>query len=257
MILCLECGNTCIKLAFFDEKGSIVEKFLLKTQEDLSSDEFMLKISLLTDKYKGMIEGAIISSVVPTLTSFLKESIDKLFKIDSKVLNQNLKTKLPIKIDNPKELGTDFICTAIGALSLYKAPLVIADLGTATKLSIIDKSGALVGCVISVGMNVSLKALSSSAAQLYDVTLVPPKKIIGKNTKESMQSGIVYGQAYMVSEFARRIENEIGYPLTRILTGGYSNIIKDQIVCFNYEENLSLLGLYLIYKMNEGERYEK
>lgn len=257
MILCLECGNTCIKLGFFNDLGSLIEKFLIKTQLDLSSDEFLIKISFLSEKYKKEVKGAIISSVVPSLTEILKDSIDKLFKVDAKILSKNLKTKLPIKIDNPKELGTDFICTAIGALNKYKAPLVIADLGTCTKLSIIDKNGALIGCIISAGMNVSLNALSNSAAQLYDVSLVAPKNIIGKNTKESMQSGIVFGQAYMVSEFVRRIEAELGYSLNRILTGGYSKIIKDEIICFNYEENLSLYGLYLIYKMNEDTKYEK
>ena len=101
-------------------------------------------------------------------------------------------------------------------------------------------------------MKISLESLVKNAAQLYDVEISAPKKIIGKNSIESIQSGIVFGQAYMVSEFARRTENELGYKIDRILTGGYSKIIRNEIVCFHYEEDLALEGLYQIYLLNNG-----
>ena len=241
MILCVDCGNTEIKFAIFHE-DKMVSRFSINTSESLSSDDYAMRIKFLSENNVKDINGAIISSVVPSLT---------------KVLNSSLKTKLPIKIDNPKELGADFLCTAVGALQKYKPPFVIADLGTATKMSVVDIKGNFIGGMITTGMKVSLEGLVKSAAQLYSVEIAAPKKIIGRNSIESIQSGIVFGQAYMVSEFARRMESELGYKLTRILTGGFSSIIKDQITCFNYEKDLSLYGLNVIYHINEGgKKYE-
>lgn len=107
-------------------------------------------------------------------------------------------------------------------------------------------------------MEVSLKALVQNTSQLLETPIKAPENIIGKNTKDSIQSGIVYGQAYMVSEFARRIEKELGYELNRVLTGGYADRIKNEIVCYNYDPYLVLRGLNHIYQINtSGEDYEK
>lgn len=250
MILCVECGNTALKLGFYDE-DELKYRYSLQTIENLSSDDYAFKIKVLLDGKIKNVEGAIVSSVVPTLTDVIVRAIKNLFNCDVKILNSSLKTKIPIKIDNPKELGTDFLCTAVGALRKYEAPFVVADLGTATKLSVVDKNGALIGGIITAGMKVSMNSLVDSTAMLYQVEIAAPKKIIGKNTIDCIQSGIVYGQAYMVSEFARRIENELGYKIERILTGGYSKIIRDQIECFHYEEDLNLDGLYQIYQINK------
>lgn len=146
---------------------------------------------------------------------------------------------------------------AVAAKKKYGYPVVVADLGTATKVYVIDKEGSFIGCSITAGMESQLDALVSKTSLLHEVTIEAPEKIIGKNTKDSLQSGIVYGQAYMINEFARRIEAELGYKVERILTGGYSSIIKNEIVCFHYEENLNLEGLYYIYLINNGDDYEK
>ncbi len=256
MILCVDCGNTEIKFAFFDS-DEMVSRFSINTSESLSSDDYSIRIKFLSENLANNVKGAIVSSVVPSLTKVLVLAIKKAFGCDVKILNNSLRTKLPIKIDNPKELGSDFLCTAVGALAKYKPPFVIADLGTATKMSVVDKNGNFIGGIITTGMKVSLEGLVKSAAQLYSVEIAAPKKIIGRNSIESIQSGIVFGQAFMVSEFARRMESELGYKLTRILTGGFSSIIKDQISCFCYEKDLSLYGLNIIYGINEGvKKYE-
>ena len=162
--------------------------------------------------------------------------LSKSFKNDEKTISNSL---------------DDLLCGAVGAISKYSFPLVVADLGTATKMYVVDKDGNYIGGIITSGMEVSMKALDQSTSLLLEVPLISPKKIIGKNTKDSIQSGIVYGQAYMISEFARRMEQELGYKLERVLTGGFSKEIKDQVVCFHYEENLVLDGLYKIYHLNE------
>ena len=247
MVLTVDVGNTLIKLGVFDG-DSLKNVFKMNANRNLSSDEYAKEIYELIRLEK--IEGAIISSVVPLLTYVLVEAIKRAYNIEPLVVNKNLKTKLPIKIDNPSELGSDLLCGAIGALVKYKAPLVVADLGTATKMFVVDKNGNLIGGMITSGMKISLQSLVSNTSQLIETPLEKPKHIISKNTKECIQSGIVYGQAFMVSEFARRMEKELGYELKRVLTGGFSEVIKDQIVCFQYEPTLTLDGLYEIYKLN-------
>ena len=248
MILCFDCGNTSIKIGLF-ENGELVKVFKLKTDRNKSSDEYALSISSLV---KCGVEGAIISSVVPLITPLLKKAIKRSFGIEALVLSKKLKTKMPIKIDNPNELGSDMLAGAIGAKDIVSYPFVVADLGTATKLYVVDKNGAFIGVVITAGMQISLKALVGNTAQLLETPMMAPNKILGTNTKDSIQSGIVFGQAYMVSEFARRIEKELGYELKRVLTGGFAEEIKDEITCFKYDENLVLKGLYKIFEFNRG-----
>lgn len=248
MILCIDCGNTSIKFGVYDKK--LIKSFTIKTLKDKSFDEYAITFrAILRDKYE--INGAIISSVVPLLTEQLVKAIRSEYNIDPLVVDKNIKTKMPIKIDNPRELGADMLIGAVEAKKEFGYPLIVADLGTATKLYVLDKNGAFIGGVITCGMEVELKALVSSTSQLLETQIVRPHKIIGKNTIESIQSGIIYGQAYMISEFARRIENELGYPLKRVLTGGFSKVIRDQIVCFEYRENLILDGLFEVYLINK------
>lgn len=248
MILCVDIGNTSIKCGFYDDE-KMVDFFAIDSSRERSSYQYSAILNtFIKDSFE--IDGAIISSVVPSLTTTLKLALQSFVKGKILILNKNLKTKLPIKIDNPNELGSDLLAGAIGAKMKYEPPFVVADLGTATKLYVVSKEGFFIGVIIGAGMDVSLKALVDKTSLLLETPLEAPSKIIGKNTKDSIQSGIVYGQAYMISEFARRIENELGYNLTRVLTGGFSNIIKQEVVCFNHEPNLVLDGLYHIYKMN-------
>ena len=254
MILCLDCGNTRIKIGLFE--GNELKKSLsIKTDRTRSSDEYAISFSSLI---KQEVTGAIISSVVPLLTDTIFYALKTAFNVNALVVSKKLKTKLPIKTDNPVEVGSDLIAGAIGARLSTPLPFIVADLGTATKLYVIDKNGAFIGAIITAGMEISLKALVQNTSQLLETPIEAPSKIIGKNTKDSIQSGIVYGQAYMVSEFARRIEKELGYELNRVLTGGFADRIKDEIVCYNYDPYLVLRGLNYIYQINSsGDVYAK
>src|SRR5574344_519221 len=221
MVLTVDCGNTLIKLGLFDG-DSLCNVFKINTNRNRSSDEYAKEMKDLIKV--DSLDGAIVSSVVPLLTHELVSAIKRAFKVNPLIVNKELKTKLPIKIDNPSELGSDLLCGAVGALKKYKCPLVIADLGTATKMFVIDKNGNMIGGMISSGMKINLEGLVHNTAQLMETPLEKPKRI-------------VYGQAFMVSEFARRMEQEIGYELGRVLTGGVSDVIKDQIVRFHHETN--------------------
>jgi pantothenate kinase, type III len=248
MVLTLDCGNSLIKIGVFDDE-KLISVYKINTTSSRSSDEYA-KIFKDLIKDEGSFSGAIISSVVPLLTHDLSVAIKKAFNVKPLIVDKTLKTKLPLKIDNPNELGSDLLCGAIGAINKYKYPLVVADLGTATKMYIIDKNGNYIGGMISSGMRINLEALVNNTAQLLETPIEAPKHVICKNTKECIQSGIVYGQAFMISEFARRMEKELGYTLDRVLTGGFSEFINDQVVCYHYEPNLVLDGLYQVYKNN-------
>ena len=254
MILCVDCGNTSIKFALFKE-GKIYRKFQIRTDRNRSSDEYGFSIASLIGK-NVEIKTAIISSVVPLLTPALFKAIKKVFGIDALIVGKELKTKMPIKIDNPNELGADMLCGAIGAKNMYGNSILVADLGTATKIYVVDKNGSFIGGAITTGMEISIKALVNSTSQLLETPIILPKKVIGKNTKDCIESGVVYGQAFMIKKIADEMENECGYKLTRVLTGGYSQIIRNELNEFNFDEDLVVKGLYYIALLNEDKKYE-
>ncbi len=248
MILCLDCGNTLIKCGIYD-KDELKQFFTLDSKLSKSSSEYEIIFkNIIKDGFK--IDGAILSSVVPLLSTPLTKAIKSLFNVDTMLITKAIKTGINIKIDYPNELGNDMLCGAVGAKAKYPIPCVVADLGTATKMYVVDKDGSFIGGIITCGMEVSMKALDNSTSLLTEVNLKAPKKIIGKNTIDCIKSGIIFGQAYMISEFARRMEKELGYSLNRIITGGFASEIKDQVVCFSYDEHLVLDGLNYIFKIN-------
>ena len=252
MILCLDCGNTSIKFALV-ENDKIFKSYLIRTIRERSSDEYAYSLSTLIGK-DVKVEAAIISSVVPLLTPILHRAIEIVFNVDALILGKKIKTKLPLKIDNPNELGADMLSGAVAAKIKYGEASLVVDLGTATKIYIVDKNGAFIGGAISSGIEISLKSLVSSTSQLLETPIIVPNTVIGRNTKDCIESGIVYGQAFMIREFAKEMENECGYKLKRILTGGFSKIIRNVLNDFIYDENLILDGLYQIYLMNEENK---
>ncbi len=251
MILCIDCGNTLIKCGVYNE-GKLVQFFSIDSKQNKSSSEYELIFASLIKK-DNVITGAVLSSVVPLLVNPLMMAIKSLYGINTLLITKAIKTGINIKIDYPNELGNDLLCGAIGAKQKYGYPVVVADLGTATKMYVIDKDGNYIGGMITSGMEVSMKALDSSTSLLTEVSLKAPKKIIGKNTIDSIKSGIILGQAYMISEFARRMEKELGYSLKRVLTGGFSSEIRNEVVCFEYDPHLVLDGLYYVYQLNNKE----
>ena len=252
MLLCVECGNTCVKISVFNDLDVKPLKALrINTQRDVSSVEYSLRLrSIIGDKFE--INDAIISTVVPTLKEKMKEAIKLAFNIDAKVLSKDFYTGIPLDIDNPSELGLDFICTAVGVKALgVKPPYAIADFGTCTKISVVDSDGKFIGRFITSGLNSELKGLINGCDQLYEVEVAFPNRIIGKNTKDSIQSGICFGQAFLIEETVRRMEQELGYRLNRFICGGYGGLMHKYVSGFRYEYALSLIGLNEIYKLNK------
>jgi type III pantothenate kinase len=164
-----------------------------------------------------------------------------------------LKTGLNIKIDEPASLGADMAAVAVGAKEHYTLPVIVIDLGTATKILAVDGTGAFIGGIIAPGVKISAEALSAKTASLplISITSEPVKSVIGANTIDCMRSGLLNGTAYMIDGMIENFEQEIGEKCTVIATGGFSSVIKP--LCkkeFILDGSLILTGLLDIYKKN-------
>lgn len=194
------------------------------------------------------ILGGVISSVVPTLNSTVKRAVTLSFGIDALIVGPGVKTGLKIKCDDPASVGADLICASVAAGNQYQCPCLVIDMDTATKMIYIDKEGAFGGVVIAPGMNISLDALISKASQLPEVSLEAPERFIGKNTADSIRSGVIYGNAAMIDGMIDKISAEIGSAPTLIATGELFQYVQPQLShTFATDSDLLLKGLYLIY----------
>ena len=198
------------------------------------------------------IEGAIISSVVPPLNATLISAVEKICGKTPMLVGSGMKTGINIIMDNPKSVGADRIVNAVAAVQEHKPPLIIIDMGTATTLCAIDQNGAYVGGAILPGLRVSLDALSAKTAQLPAISLDIPHHVIGKNTIDSMRSGIMYGNAAMLDGLIDRMSEELGGKPTVLATGGLSQFVaplcRHKIIC---DDTLLLKGLLILYEKNK------
>lgn len=255
MLLLLDLGNTNLSVGVYQDRKSI---YFFKTSSDRLKS--IIEYTELFDQFlmyhhidKSKIEGAILSSVVPQLTRKISLAVSNLIGHECLVISNKLKSGLKINIDNPSELGADLICDSIGAVNNHKQDCLIIDVGTATKFLVVTKDKVFKGCTICPGMQISARSLWNSAAQLTDVELTAPEFIVGKNTKDSLSAGIVYGHIAMVRQLCRCIEDETHLKFKKIITGGDAYVIKDQLGSeFSYEPKLIFEGLYDIYMKNLG-----
>jgi len=254
LIFTVDVGNTNIVLGAF-AGDELVFTSRVATEAFKMEDQYAIEFSDIIKLYGYTpedFEGAIISTVVPPLTTILKSAVKKLLKCKVIVVGPGIKTGLNIKIDNPAILGSDLVCAAVGAMQKYKPPMIIFDLGTATTISAIDKSGAFLGGSILPGVKVSLQALSNSTAQLPHInTELEGDTVIGANTIDSMKSGIVLGTAAMMDGMIDRYKEVLGEDATVLATGG----LAQSVACHCRRElviapDLISDGLYVIYKKN-------
>lgn len=253
MLLTIDIGNTNITLGAYD--GNILLLTArLATEQNKTDDQYAVEIKNLLSLYNveaEEIEDCIISSVVPAVGKSVGNAVSKLCHIVPLNVGPGVKTGLNIKIDNPAQLGADLVVGAVGAMDAYTMPCVIIDMGTATTISVIDRNGTFLGGAIAAGVRLTLKALTENTAQLTSIPIEAPKSVIGANTVECMQSGLVYGTAAMLDGMLNMIEDELGEIPTVVATGGLS---KEIIAHCNhniiYNENLLLEGLRVIYEKN-------
>lgn len=251
MILAVDVGNTNIVLGVLD-KSEIVCSGRLSTEIYETADEYAMKLSFFLKLHNiENIEGAIISSVVPQLVRTLRTAIRLVTGVCAMILGPGIKTGLHIKAGNASELGADMVAGAVAGINKYSCPMVIFDFGTATTASVIDKNGAFIGCLIYCGVKTAMNAISAGTAQLPQIDISTPSKLIGTNSAECMKSGAVYGAAATVDGLVERIGEELGEKVSVIVTGGIGKAIarhcKTEVVT---DENLLLDGLRIIYEKN-------
>ncbi len=253
MILAADIGNTNITLGVYDGEVPLCIT-RLATQRHRTSEQYAIELKAMFE-LEGLtksFEGAIISSVVPEITRHFKNAISKVTGCDALVVAAGIKNGLKIATDNPKELGADLVAGAVGAVAQYPLPCLVMDLGTATKISVIDENGVYSGCTIAPGIGISLDALSLRTSQLPAIELSAPEHAIGTNTVECIRSGTVLGNASMLDGMTDRLQKELGKPIkTLVATGGLS---KEIVACCEkdiiYNKDLVLQGLLVIYGKN-------
>ena len=257
MVLGIDIGNTNIVLGGFSgrriEFEARMATDLLKTSDQYCAE---LKSMLgLFDVRVQDVEDVIISSVVPPVLNSFKTAIRKLTGLECMIVGPGLKTGLDIRIDNPRQAGSDLIVAAVAAIQAYGAPLLIDDMGTATTISAISADGAYLGGCICPGVRISLDALISRTAQLPGISLGEPQRAIGHNTVDGMQSGVMIGAAAMLDGLVERMEEELGAPVKVIVTGGISRFILPY--CrreMHYDKDLLLKGLITLYHNNARQK---
>jgi len=255
MLLAIDVGNTNIVLGCFDENNQILFRERLSTNQSATALEYASGIRMALDMHgidKNLIDDAIISSVVPSVTATLKEAVMKYTGKKVMVVGAGIKTGLNIVIDNPAQLGSDLVVDAVAGLHEYPVPQIIIDMGTATTLSVINSKKQYIGGVIMTGMAISMNALVDKTSQLPKIGFEAPKKVIGSNTVDCMKSGIMYATASSLDGMISRIEEELGEKCTVIATGGLSGTViplcKSEIIL---DDDLLLKGLSLIYQKNK------
>ncbi len=253
MVLTLDISNSSIIVGGMED-GQAAFTLRLSTDLNRTTDEYAALLSFsATQKSVSLsdAEGAIISSVVPQLTGVLFEAVRSLTGKTPLVVGPGVKTGLRIRIDDPGELGADFVAAAVAALERYPLPCVTIDMSTATAIGVLDRDGNYIGGVIAPGLVVSGNALARRTAQLPNVYVQPPQTVICRNTADSIRSGLVYGTAAMLDGLLDRIESELGQSVSVVATGDQAAAIAP--LCrreITLEKDLLMRGLWLIYQKN-------
>ncbi len=257
MLLAFDIGNTNIVIGVF-QKNELLANWRIASDRQKTRDEYGLLVQQLfqcSGLKREDVKDIIISSVVPNLTDVIKRTCEQYFQLAPLVVGQGLKTGMPIRYDNPKEVGADRIVNAVAAIEEYGAPLIILDFGTATTFCMVNEKGEYLGGAIAPGVGISLNALVERTAQLPKVEMVVPEKVIGKTTVHAIQSGLLYGYCGMVDGMVRRIADEMQLPLSEvkvIATGGLAEVIHSNTETIQIiDQMLTLKGLLLLYNRNE------
>jgi type III pantothenate kinase len=253
MLLAIDVGNTETVVGVFRDE-ELAWRWRMATVPDRTADELALLFGGFLQQqelsFDRNVTGVVLSSVVPSATQALREMVRRYFRFQPVVVEPGVKTGVPVLTDNPKEVGADRIVNALAAFTAYSGPCVVVDFGTATTFDCVSDRGEYVGGVIAPGLQVAARALFEHTARLPLVELVAPPAAIGKNTVESVQSGLIYGYAALVDGMVERITKELGHP-TVVATGGLASVVIGECRTVDHHEPwLTLEGLRLVFEKN-------
>ncbi len=257
MLFTLDIGNTNIKTALFDG-ADMVHYWRLSTTRKYTSDEMG---AMMTQLFKAegirreQVTGIVMSSVVPTINFTVEHMCRDYFGIEPIAVGPGVKTGIDIKYENPRELGSDRICNAVAAYTLYGGPCVYIDFGTATTFGALDEKGGFLGGCICPGIKLTSEALVSGTAKLPHFELLMPDRVIGKTTVGNLQSGVINGYVGQVIYLVQEIRREMGRPDAQVIaTGGMARLIAAKSGVIDHIDGLlTLKGLRLIYEKNQAK----
>ncbi len=255
MLLAVDIGNSFVKIALLKE-GNVVARLSLETERRKSADEYLERIvysPLGALIKKEGVEGAVLSSVVSSLTGNFLFVLEHLSGKKPLLLGGNARTGIALKVDHPLEVGSDLVAAASGAVYLGKLPAFVADLGTASKFIYVDRDGAFRGVAIAPGIRGGALSLRERTSSLPEASLSLPPSPLGKNTFDSLNAGLLYGTSYACRGFLRDFEAIAGEEMTPYLTGGNARFVKSLLPSFAYEPDLLMKGLSRIHDRNREE----
>ena len=255
MLLTVDIGNTNITLGIFNG-DKLLFTSRLATDKRRTEDQFaveLLNIFKLHNVENSSFSGAMVSSVVPEITEYFRRAVEKVTGKEPKIIQSDIGSGLKVVNNAVGCLGADIAAVSVAAIKKYPLPCFIMDLGTATKIILIDKDEMFRGCTISAGVRISLDALAQRTSQLPSVSLTAPESSIGTNTVDCMKSGIVFGTAAMLDGLTARMEKDFGEEVKSVVaTGGLSKeIVKNCQREVIYDKNLILEGLKFIYEQED------
>jgi type III pantothenate kinase len=259
MLLTVDVGNTNTVLGVFDGED-VIEHWRIATDPVRTADELAVIMQGLlaqSSLFKpSEIDGIALCSTVPSVLHEMREMCHRYYAdAQAVIVEPGIKTGVPVRMDNPKEVGSDRIMNTAAAVHLYGGPAIVVDFGTSTNFDAVSERGEFVGGALAPGIEISVDALSRRAAQLLKVELARPARVIGKNTVEALQSGIIFGFAGQIEGIATRMAAELApadpESVTIIATGGLAPLVIEEVAIIDaYEPWLTLIGLRLVYERN-------
>ncbi|SFP53691.1 type III pantothenate kinase [Amycolatopsis arida] len=259
MLLTVDVGNTNIVLGLYRGRGDgaeLVRDWRMRTDARITADELSLTMRGLLGEHADEVSGISALSTVPAVLRELRVMLARYYPhVPRVVVEPGVRTGVPLLVDNPKEVGADRLVNTLAAHHLHHTACVVVDFGTSTNVDAISARGEFLGGAFAPGIEISVDALAARAAALRKVELVPPRSVIGKNTVECLQSGILFGFAGQVDGLVRRIVRELSHdpadPVAVIATGGLAPlVIGESETITEHVPDLTLLGLRLVYERN-------
>lgn len=255
MLLVIDVGNSHTVLGLFQDKH-LYKYWRITTDQGRTVDEYAVLLSELmgfVDLKLQAVEAVMLSCVVPPVARSIESLCRRYLQVEPLTVGPGIKTGMPIQYDNPKEVGADRVVNGVAAFHKYRQALIVVDFGTATTFDVISSRGEYIGGAIAPGLNISAEALYLRASKLPRVEFAQPKQVTGKNTVESMQSGLFYGYVGLVDGIVDRICQEQRAQLEAIATGGLAKEIGYASTTISkVEPFLTLEGLQLLYERNRG-----